>query len=52
MNCDSCELLKNSVIAATTGRMLTRALGVMASGLMILMRSLATRSKRNSPMRN
>ncbi len=52
MNCDSCELPKNSLIAATTGRMFTRALGVADSVGMVLMRSLATLSSLTRPMRN
>ena len=31
MNCDSCEVPKNSLMEATTGRMLISVCGVMAS---------------------
>ena len=39
MNCDSCEVPKNSLMAATTGRMLIRVWGVMASTSWVVMRS-------------
>ena len=43
---------KNSFIAATTGRMLMRALGVALSISWIVIRSRTTRSMRNRPIRN
>src|SRR5262249_32694860 len=51
MNCDSCEVPKNSLIAATTGRMLIRVWGVIASTSWVVMRSRTTRSMRLRPMR-
>ena len=46
MNCDSCELPKNSLSAATTGRMLMIDCGVMVSTSSVVMRSRTTRSMR------
>ena len=46
MNCDSCEEPKNSLIAATTGRMLISVCGVIASTSWVVMRSRTTRSMR------
>ena len=46
MNCDSCDVPKNSLIAATTGRMLIRVWGVIASTSWVVMRSRTTRSMR------
>ena len=52
MNWDSCEEPKNSLMAATMGRMFTRLCGVISSGSCMLMRSRTTRSMRDRPMRN
>ena len=52
MNCESCEEPKNSLSAATTGRMLTSVAGTMVSGSSVVSRSRMTRSMRASPMRN
>ena len=46
MNCDSCDVPKNSLIAATTGRTLIRVCGVIASMSCVVMRSRTTRSMR------
>ena len=46
MNCESCELPKNSLSAATTGRMLTMDCGVMVSTSSVVIRSRMTRSMR------
>ena len=46
MNCESCEEPKNSLIAATTGRMLMSVCGVIASTSWVVMRSRTTRSMR------
>ena len=51
MNWDSCEVPKNSLIAATTGRMLIRVCGVIASTSWVVMRSRTTRSMRDRPVR-
>ncbi|MNW60652.1 hypothetical protein D3C74_386550 [compost metagenome] len=51
MNCDSCEVPKNSLIDATTGRMLIRVCGVIASTSWVVMRSRTTRSMRERPVR-
>jgi hypothetical protein len=51
MNCESCEVPKNSFTAATTGRMLISVCGVMASTSWVVMRSRTTRSMRLSPTR-
>ncbi len=51
MNCDSCDVPKNSFTAATTGRMLISVCGVMASTSCVVMRSRTTRSMRLSPTR-
>ena len=42
---------KNSLMAATTGRMLINVWGVMASTSWVVMRSRTTRSMRDRPMR-
>jgi hypothetical protein len=46
MNCESCEEPKNSLSAATTGRMLMIVCGVIASTSSVVMRSRTTRSMR------
>ena len=51
MNCDSWLVPKNSLIAATTGRMLTSVVGVIASTSWVVIRSRTTRSMRLRPMR-
>ncbi len=51
MNWDSCEDPKNSLMAATTGRMLMSVCGVIASTSWVVMRSRTTRSIRERPMR-
>ena len=51
MNWDSCDVPKNSLIAATTGRMLIRVCGVIASTSCVVIRSRTTRSIRDSPTR-
>ena len=51
MNWLSWLVPKNSLIAATTGRMLIRVWGVMASTSWVVMRSRTTRSIRDSPTR-
>ncbi|CPU54399.1 Uncharacterised protein [Mycobacteroides abscessus] len=51
MNCDSWLVPKNSLIAATTGRMLIRVCGVIASTSCVVMRSRTTRSIRDRPTR-
>ncbi len=51
MNCDSWEVPKNSLIAATTGRMLMRLCGVIASTSEVVIRSRTTRSIRDRPVR-
>ena len=51
MNCESCEVPKNSLIEATTGRMLIRVCGVIASTSWVVMRSRTTRSIRVRPIR-
>ena len=51
MNCDSCEVPKNSLIDATTGRMLISVCGVIASTSCVVMRSRTTRSMRDRPTR-
>ena len=52
MNWESWLPPKNSLMLATTGRMLISAPGVAALGSWMVMRSLTTRSMRSSPMRN
>ncbi len=52
MNCESCEVPKNSFSAATTGRMLIRDCGVMASTSWVVIRSRTTRSMRARPVRS
>ena len=51
MNCDSWLVPKNSLMAATTGRMLMSVWGVMASTSWVVMRSRTTRSMRDRPTR-
>ena len=51
MNWDSCEVPKNSLIDATTGRMLIRVCGVIASTSWVVIRSRTTRSMRERPTR-
>ena len=51
MNCDSWLVPKNSLIAATTGRMLIRVCGVIASTSWVVIRSRTTRSMRDRPTR-
>ena len=51
MNWESWEVPKNSLMAATTGRMLISVWGVIASTSWVVMRSRTTRSMRDSPMR-
>ena len=51
MNCESWEVPKNSLMEATTGRMLMSVWGVMASTSWVVMRSRTTRSMRDRPMR-
>ena len=51
MNCDSWLVPKNSLIAATTGRMLINVWGVIASTSWVVIRSRTTRSIRERPMR-
>ena len=51
MNWLSCEVPKNSLIAATTGRMLIRVCGVIASTSWVVIRSRTTRSMRLKPTR-
>ncbi len=51
MNCDSCEVPKNSRMDATTGRMLIRVCGVIASTSWVVIRSRTTRSMRDMPTR-
>ena len=46
MNCESCEEPKNSLRAATTGRMLMIVCGVIVSTSSVVMRSRTTRSIR------
>jgi hypothetical protein len=50
MNCDSCDVPKNSFMEATTGRMLISVWGVMASTSCVVMRSRTTRSIRDRPI--
>ena len=51
MNWDSWLVPKNSLIAATTGRMLIRVCGVIASTSWVVIRSRTTRSIRDRPTR-
>ena len=51
MNWESWLVPKNSLMAATTGRMLMSVCGVMASTSCVVMRSRTTRSIRDRPMR-
>ncbi len=52
MNWLSCDVPKNSFSAATTGRMLIRVCGVMASTSWVVIRSRTTRSMRARPVRS
>ena len=47
MNCESWLVPKNSLMAATTGRMLISVWGVIASTSWVVMRSRTTRSMRD-----
>ncbi len=49
MNCESWLVPKNSLIDATTGRMLIRVCGVIASTSWVVIRSRTTRSIRARP---
>ncbi len=51
MNWDSWLVPKNSLMEATTGRMLIRVCGVIASTSWVVMRSRTTRSIRARPVR-
>ena len=51
MNCESWDVPKNSLIAATIGRMLISEDGVMASASWVVMRSRTIRSRRDRPVR-
>ena len=51
MNCESCEVPKNSLTAAATGFALMRSCGISVSISTELMRSLMARSMRTRPMR-
>ncbi len=51
MNCESCDVPKNSRMDATTGRMLMSVCGVIASTSCVVMRSRTTRSIRDRPVR-
>ena len=51
MNWDSCDVPKNSLMEATTGRMLIRVCGVIASTSCVVIRSFTTRSILDSPIR-
>ena len=51
MNCDSWLVPKNSLMEATTGRMLIRVCGVIASTSWVVIRSRTTRSIRARPVR-
>ncbi len=51
MNWLSWEVPKNSLMLATTGRMLIRVCGVIASTSWVVMRSRTTRSMRARPRR-
>ena len=51
MNWESWDVPKNSLMEATTGRMLMSVWGVMASTSWVVMRSLTTRSMRDRPIR-
>jgi hypothetical protein len=52
MNCESWEVPKNSLSAATTGLMLIRLCGVIASTSWVVIRSRTTRSMRARPVRS
>ena len=51
MNWDNWLVPKNSLMEATTGRMLIRPCGVMASTSWVVIRSRTTRSIRERPIR-
>src|ERR1035438_6911403 len=51
MNCESWLVPKNSLMEATTGRMLIRVCGVIASTSWVVIRSRTTRSIRDRPVR-
>ena len=51
MNCESWLVPKNSLMEATTGRMLIRVCGVIASTSWVVIRSRTTRSIRARPSR-
>ncbi len=51
MNCDSWLVPKNSLMEATTGRMLISVCGVIASTSCVVIRSRTTRSMRARPTR-
>ncbi|CAM5242254.1 hypothetical protein SFUMM280S_03711 [Streptomyces fumanus] len=51
MNCESWLVPKNSLMEATTGRMLIRVCGVIASTSWVVIRSRTTRSIRARPVR-
>ncbi len=51
MNCESWLVPKNSLMAATTGRMLMSVCGVIASTSWVVMRSRTTLSIRERPTR-
>ncbi len=51
MNWTSWEVPKNSLMEATTGRMLIRVCGVIASTSWVVIRSRTTRSIRDRPVR-
>src|SRR3954464_10202194 len=51
MNCESWLVPKNSLMEATTGRMLIRVCGVIASTSWVVIRSRTTRSMRERPTR-
>ena len=52
MNCESWLVPKNSLMAATTGRMLISEVGVMDSTSWVVIRSRTTRSMRDRPIRS
>ena len=52
MNCESCELAKNSLSAAVIGLELTSCVGVTVSRSITVILSFAIRSVRRRPTRN
>ena len=52
MNCESWLVPKNSLMAATTGRMLISEVGVMDSTSWVVIRSRTTLSMRDRPIRS